>query len=231
MPSAPKLSKSLQKSPHALRFPHDFGLSIVLLSLFLILASAQTLVGHAALNDDLKQHQQPTLSFPQYLRTGTCWESLAENWESEFLEMGAFVWLTSFLFQRGSPESNDPDAPSKHDACKLSPRSPWPARRGGIPRALYSRSLSLAFLILFLFAFTLHGVTGAADYNQQQRLHGDPPLSILQFMGSSTFWFQSLQNWQSEFLGIAAMVLLSIWLRQKGSPESKPVNAPHTAHE
>jgi hypothetical protein len=232
MPKLEKRPKSPPRNAHPkLRFPHDFGLSLVLLGLFLALATAQTFVGHAALNSDLQQHGMPPISYPAYFHTGICWESLSENWESEFLEMGAFVWLTSFLYQRGSPESDDPDQPSRHEKCALTPRSPWPARRGGWIRALYSRSLSLAFLVLFLISFAIHALAGTGEYNRQQLLHGQPAVSAWQFLGTSNFWFQSLQNWQSEFLGIASMVLLSIWLRQERSAESKPVNAPHVENE
>jgi hypothetical protein len=212
------------------RFPRDFSLSLTLFGIFLLLSTCQTIAGRAALNDELRDHGQPPISIVQYLRTGLCWESLSENWESEFLEMGVFVWFTSFLYQRGSPESNDPDAPDSHKRA-LTARSPWPARRGGWIRALYARSLSLAFLLLFFLALSIHAVAGAGEHNRQQQLHGQPAISTLEFLKTSEFWFQSLQNWQSEFLGIAAMVLLAIWLRQEGSPESKDVNTPHIENE
>lgn len=207
----------------------DFGLSIALLSAFLLLAILQTVVGRRALGEDLREHGAPPLTYRQYLATGVCWESLAENWESEFLEMGAFVWLTSFLFQRGSPESRDPDASDEPDEVRAD--SPWPARKGGWILTLYANSLSLGFVVLFLASLAIHAVAGASAYNHDQALHGQPPVSTLHFLTSSNFWFQSLQNWQSEFLGIASMVLLSIWLRQRGSQESKPVGSPHWENE
>jgi hypothetical protein len=106
--------------------------------------------------------------------------------------------------------------------------APWPVRRGGFVLKLYENSLSLAFLLFFLISITMHAVSGASVYNEEQVEHGQPEqLSVLQYAGTSRFWFESLQNWQSEFLAIAAMVILSIFLRQRGSPESKPVDSPH----
>jgi hypothetical protein len=101
-------------------------------------------------------------------------------------------------------------------------------RRGGLVLKLYEYSLSLAFLLLFLISITLHAVAGAADYNQEQSAHGElSAVTPIQYAATSRFWFESMQNWQSEFLAIAAVVVLSIFLRQRGSPESKPVDSPH----
>ncbi len=100
---------------------------------------------------------------------------------------------------------------------------------GGIVLGIYENSLGLAFLVLFLVSFFLHAVSGASEYNQDQRLHNSgEQVTTLEYMTTSRFWFESLQNWQSEFLAVGLMVVLSIWLRQRGSPESKPVDAPHT---
>jgi hypothetical protein len=143
------------------------------------------------------------------------------------------VILTVFLFQKGSSESKklDEKEPVDRDPRKRRDKSqaPGPVRRGGWVLKLYENSLSLAFLLLFLISFAMHALGGAAEYNQEQAEHGEPSrLSALQYMGTSRFWFESMQNWQSEFLAIASMVLLSIVLRQRGSPESKPVDAPHS---
>ncbi len=146
--------------------------------------------------------------------------------------MGMFVVLTIFLFQKGSPESKklgeedetdeDPEGkPVKKDA-------PWPVRRGGLILKIYKHSLSLALFLLFFISFALHAAGGAKVYNEEQIEHGSAEhVSTLQYIGTSRFWFESFQNWQSEFLSIGAMIVLSIYLRQKGSPESKPVDAPH----
>src|SRR5829696_8347889 len=106
--------------------------------------------------------------------------------------------------------------------------APWPVRRGGAVLRLYENSLSLAFLLLFLLAFFLHGLSGMGNYNEEQALHGQPAVSLGEYLSSSRFWFESFQNWQSEFLAIWAMVVFSIYLRQRGSPESKPVDSPHS---
>jgi hypothetical protein len=142
--------------------------------------------------------------------------------------------LTVYLFQKGSSESKDPDEEEAVDRdprlSKDKPDAPWPVRRGGLVLKLYENSLALAFLLLFLGSFLLHAVGGAREYNQDQLEHGQggQALSAFEYMGTSQFWFESLQNWQSEFLAIWAMVVFSIWLRQRGSPESKPVDAPHS---
>jgi hypothetical protein len=214
------------------RVLRDNGLSLVLLALFAFSMLGQALAGHRHYNEEQRDHAQPTVSMGEYLRTGAFLEATAENWESEFLQMGAYVLFTCFLFQRGSAESKkigssgpvdrDPrQAKNKHNA-------PWPVRRGdGVILWLYSNSLSLAFLLLFAISFVAHAIGGASAYNQEQLAHGGETITALEYLGSSQFWFESFQNWQSEFLSIAMMVVLSIFLRQRGSPESKPVDAPH----
>jgi hypothetical protein len=160
------------------------------------------------------------------------WEATTENWESEFLQIFFYVFLTAVLFQKGSAESKKLDEPEPVDrdprAARARADAPWPVRRGGVALVIYEHSLSLAFLLLFLVAITLHAVSGASDYNQEQAEHGLPLVSPLEYAGTSRFWFESFQNWQSEFLSIALVVVLSIFLRQRGSPESKPVDSPHS---
>ncbi|CAN5462510.1 hypothetical protein BH09PLA1_BH09PLA1_36590 [soil metagenome] len=190
----------------------------------------QILFGLKTLNTERRDHGQADIALRRYLTTGHFIEATAENWESEFLQMGAFVWLTSFLFQKGSPESNDPDE-HEEESPPVRSDSPWPARKGGWALAVYSRSLTIAFLLMFAISFALHALGGAWDYSESQIRHGQSPVSVREFLATSEFWFQSFQNWQSEFLSILAMVLLTIFLRQKGSPESKPVNAPHRSNE
>ena len=156
-----------------------------------------------------------------------------ENWESEFLQMFLFVVLTAVLYQRGSAESKKLH---RSDPVERDPRryknkrmAPWPVRRGGIALKLYENSLSLTLLAVFLTCFALHAASGARRYNEEQAHHGRPErVTTLRYLGTSRFWFESFQNWQSEFLAVGAMVVLSIWLRQRGSPESKPVDAPHS---
>ncbi len=208
------------------------GLTIVLVSLFLIFWVGQSVAGHRDHNNEQREHGQPEVGFGSYLKSAHFWEATAENWESEFLQMFGYVILTVFLFQKGSSESKDPNKKEPVDRDPRQSRdkrnAPSPVRRGGFILTLYENSLSLAFLLFFLISIALHAVAGTAEYNQEQSEHGETgKLSVLQYAASSRFWFESFQNWQSEFLAIASMVVLSIFLRQRGSPESKPVDAPH----
>ena len=212
---------------------HDNGLSIVFGGLFLLVLVGQAGAGHYQYNEEQQEHGQPTVNFVNYLGSSHFLEATMENWESEFLQMFAFVVLTAFLYQKGSAESKKPDEPEEVDKDPRESRNkkdaPWPVRKGGFVLTLYENSLSLAFLLLFFMAFALHAVGGAKEYNQNQREHGSSEaVSTLEYMETSQFWFESLQNWQSEFLAVGAMVVLSIFLRQKGSPESKQVDSPHS---
>ncbi|MBC8108527.1 MAG: hypothetical protein H7Z14_18220 [Anaerolineae bacterium] len=197
--------------------------------IFLTSWALQARFGFCAYNNEQRDQHQATVTFGKYLTTAHFLEATGENWESEFLQMGAFIWFGAFLFQKGSPESNDPY--EEDETAPLTKHSPWPARKGGWVLAIYSRSLTLAFLLMFLVSFVLHAIGGAREYSDNQVEHGHAAVTVFQFLGRSEFWFQSFQNWQSEFLAIFAMVVLAIWLRQKGSPESKPVNAPHHVNE
>lgn len=211
------------------RVLRENGLSIVLLSLFLLFWVGQSVVGHREHNSEQGEHMQPEVPYLAYLQSNHFWEATAENWESEFFQMYGYVILTAFLYQKGSSESKKPNEPEPVDRDpRRSKRrnAPWPVRRGGLVLKLYENSLSLAFLLFFLLSIILHAVAGAGVYNDDQAAHGQPGnLSFLQYAGTSRFWFESFQNWQSEFLAIAAMVVLSIFLRQRGSPESKPVDS------
>ncbi len=214
------------------RVLRENGLSLVLVTLFVLFWAGQSLVGHREYNNDQQEHRQPEVSYATYLRSAHFWEATAENWESEFIQMFGYVILTAVLYQKGSSESKklDETEPVDREPRKRQGRKvPWPVRQGGWVLKLYEQSLSLAFLLFFLFSIFLHALSGSAVYNEEQAAHGQPEhLSVLQYAGSSRFWFESFQNWQSEFLAIAAMVVLSIFLRQRGSPESKPVDAPHS---
>jgi hypothetical protein len=209
----------------------DNGLSIVVSALFVCFMLAQTLTGHLQYNHEQTEHGEPPVTLSEYVRSGHFWEATAENWESEFLQMAAYVLLTIGLFQKGSSESKKPDEPQPVDRdprlAKPDEDSPWPVKRGGLVLTLYEHSLSIAFVGLFLVSFALHAVGGAAAHSEEQLEHGGAPVSVGEYLATSKFWFESFQNWQSEFLALLAMVVLSIYLRQRGSPESKPVDAPH----
>lgn len=218
------------------RWLRDNGLSLVMFGLFLLFLVGQALSGWRRYNQEQQDHGQPAVALIAYLGSGDFLEATFENWESEFFQMAAFLVLSAFLVQRGSAESKPPSEQEQEDEeeeaeerkLKRPPASaPWPVHRGGLALALYSRSLSLALFGLFLMSFALHAVTGQVKHNEEARQHGGELLTVGGYLASSTFWFEAFQNWQSEFLSVAALVVLSIFLRQKGSPESKPVHAPH----
>ncbi len=213
-------------------FFRNNGLSIVLFGMFFFSLIGQYFTGHAEYNDDLREHNQATVGYVAYLGEGHFIEAVFENWESEFLQMTMYVVLTVFLFQKGSSESKEPRTTERVDVIPGSARnkadSPYPVRRGGVLIKLYQNSLSIVLFALFIASFILHAVGGAKDYSQEQAVHGQAAATFVEYLGTSRFWFESFQNWQSEFLSIGVMVVFTIFLRQKGSPESKPVDAPHS---
>jgi len=206
-------------------FLRDNALSIVIAVLFVACTLGQIFSGYADDASERREHARAAISLWQYLHTGAFGEAIFENWESEFLQMGLYVVLTSVLVQRGSAESKDPDAPGPSPAKVLA--VPWPARSTPLVRGLYAHSLSIALFALFALSFTGHAICGASNYNDDARAHGSALLTVWGYLASSRFWFESFQNWQSEFLSILAIVVLSIWLRERGSPESKAVTDPH----
>jgi hypothetical protein len=216
------------------QFWRDNGLSLAMLALFVVCWVGQSVAGWRHYNEDQQEHGQPAVGYGEYVRSPEFMEATFENWESEFFQMAAFVVLAGLLVQRGSGEAKAPEGEQEggeeEGGNELAPRpgAPGPVMRGGLAVRLYSHSLSLTLFALFVVSFLLHAASGMAEFNEEARTHGQPGVTLLQFVGSSTFWFQSLQNWQSEFLSVAVLVLLSIVLREKGSPESKPVNAPHS---
>jgi hypothetical protein len=209
------------------------SLSIVLLLLFVSTLAGQSVSGWKAHNEEERQHGGRKLTYFQFLGTSEFGETVFENWESEFLQMGFYVILTVFLFQCGSAESKRNDgtddvdeAPEDH---RDDPGAPAAVKSGGWRLSLYKNSLSLAFLMLFLISFVGHAATGAQKYSEEQMEHGSPEtVGTLAYMKTAQFWYESFQNWQSESLAVLAIVVLSISLRQWGSPESKPVHAPHS---
>ena len=215
------------------RFMRDNGLSITLFGLFAICIVGQAVAGWRAQIEELRSHSLPLIGFMDYLTTGHFLSATFENWESEFLQMGAFVVLTVFLHQKGSPESKKLGEPEPEDedpaAHADDPKAPWPVRKGGIVLRLYAHSLSITMFLLFVLSFGLHAASSAAKASEEAAWHGDGPVGLVENLGNAEFWFESFQNWQSEFLSMAALALLAIYLRERGSPESKPVAAPHGA--
>jgi len=212
------------------RFFRNNSLSITVLTVFLLIwLVGQTTVGLRTYNAERRQDGESEVSFAKYLTTAHFGEATFENWESEFLQMGMYVVLTVKLRQRGSAESKPIDGSTPQDEDprehRDDPGVPWPVRRGGIWLSVYKNSLSLAFLAMFAAAFLLHALTGSREFNNNQAAAGSSDrVSMWGYFDRAQFWFESLQNWQSEFLAVAAIVLLSIVLRQHGSPESKPVH-------
>ncbi|MES2980897.1 MAG: DUF6766 family protein [Verrucomicrobiota bacterium] len=200
------------------KFFRNNGLSLVLTSLFFIFWSSQALSGWYVHNDELRTTARPELMFSEYLHSGHFWQATGENWESEFLQMGCYVVLTIFLYQKGSAESKDPDDVQNEKADTNDQSVSW----------LYRNSLSLAFLVLFLLSFAIHASGGLSEENNKRLGQGRPPETMGDFLTSSQFWFESFQNWQSEFLAVLSIVTLTIFLRQKGSPESKSVCEPNS---
>ena len=209
----------------------EHGLLLANLGLFVIFFGGMALSGVQAYNDDQLMHGETAVSFWQYLGTGDFIEATFENWESEFLQMGMYVVLTAFLFQKGSSESKPLEEPSPQDedprTARKTARTPWPVRRGGMVLVLYENSLTILFFTLFAASLALHAVGGASAYSQEQLAHGGTGANPLQYLATAQFWFESFQNWQSEFLAVAFIVGASVYLRQRGSAESKPVSAPH----
>src|SRR6478672_2180692 len=201
------------------KWAKEHGLLLANIGLFLVFFGGMVVSGAADYSEDQVAHGQSAVGILEYLGTGA------------FLQMGMYVILTVFLFQKGSSESKPmgQNAPQDQDPrnATIKAATPWPVRRGGWVLKLYEHSLSIMFLLLFLMSVVLHAVGGSEEYSQEQQAHGQPPVSVLGYFATSRFWFESFQNWQSEFLAVAVLVGASVYLREKGSPESKPVAEPH----
>jgi hypothetical protein len=204
------------------------SLSIVMFSLFLATLIGLVIVGFYHENEQLGEHNQPPKSLVQFVASGSFTEAVFENWESEFLQMGSLVLFTIWLVQKGAADSkklseDDPkNAPSRYSIIRA---SSWDERVEAVKESLYANSLTIALFGIFILSFILHAVSGTAAANEEARWHGGEQQSIWGYIASSQFWFESFQNWQSEFLAVGALLVLSIFLRQRYSPESKPVEA------
>lgn len=213
------------------RFFKENSLSIVFFMLFLLTLVGQAVAGYAADAEDRRDHDEAPLPFAAYLGSGHFVSATFENWESEFLQMSAFVLLTIFLRQKGSPDSKKIDEKEDvdEDPRKASDKSdaPGPVRSGGLALRIYEHSLSLALVLLFLGSYVVHLYGSLRHHNDEALAHGQAPATLGEHLGSAQMWFESFQNWQSEFFSVGALIVLQIFLRQRGSPESKPVAAPH----
>lgn len=217
---------------YPMRILRDNGLTIVLLVLSISTIAGMLFTGWVLFDQQIAEHGGSQVDLSAYAASGHFLSAVFENWESEFLQMSAYVMLTAFLFQRGSAESKDPDEPSNQDedpaAKSIEPEAPWAVRAGRWVRTVYSYSLGIALAVLFVVSFILHLKYSADAQNVEAAMHRQAAVSMSEHLGSAQFWFESLQNWQSEFLSTAVIVVFSIFLRFKGSPESKPVAAPNS---
>jgi hypothetical protein len=217
------------------RFLRENSLSIVFLVIFLLSLAGQALVGHGLFNQDQLLHHGDPISLGRYLTTSQFAADVAENWQSEYLQFSLYILGTVWLLQRGSPESKELDKAGLESqeeqrigrhATAHSPR--W-AKVGGLRTAIYSNSLLLVMTALWLGSWFAQSIAGWSAYNADQLDHQAATVDWLGYLGTNDFWDRTLQNWQSEFLAVGSMAILSVYLRQRGSAESKPVGAPHDA--
>ena len=210
-------------------FLRNNGLGICFLALFIGTLLGQIFFGFEEHNKELIKDGGIAIDLSSYLVSGHFLQSTFENWESEFLQMALFVVFTIFLMQKGSSESKDLDKDEEVDRKPSTTRkdAPWPVKKGGWVLGVYKYSLTIVLFLLFIVSFILHFYGSLKDENEQLALKGMPPETASDFIGDSRFWFESFQNWQSEFLSVFAIIMLSVYLRQMGSSQSKPVDAPH----
>jgi hypothetical protein len=217
------------------RFLRDNSLSIVFLVIFLAALTGQALVGHGEFNHDQLLHHGDPISLGRYLTSSEFAVDVAENWQSEYLQFTLYILATVWLIQRGSPESKPPDEAGLESDEKqkigrhADAASPKWAKVGGLRTTVYSYSLVTVMTSLWLGSWFAQSIAGWSAYNANQIDHQATTLSWLGYVGTNDFWDRTLQNWQSEFLAVGSMAILSVYLRQRGSPESKPVGAPHEA--
>ena len=217
------------------RFLRENSLSLVFLLFFVLAVGGQSFAGWHDFNDEALAHQEQTISFGRYLTTSSFGNAVLENWQSEYLQFTLYILLTVWFVQRGSPESKElgkEGGESEEDQLlgeHTRPDSPHWAKVGGLRTALYSNSLVLLMTTIWLLSWFGQSVTGWSEYNSDQLTHDESTVGWLGYLGTAHFWESTLQNWQSEFLAVGSMAVLSIYLRQRGSPESKPVGAPHGA--
>jgi hypothetical protein len=217
------------------RFLRDNSLSIVFLLLFLAALFGQAVAGQAAFNDEAESHGDPRISLARYVASSHYGAAVMENWQSEYLQFTLFVLLTVWLLQRGSPESKELDKAGleSDEAQKVGAyaqqNSPRWAKVEGIRRTLYENSLLLVMGTFWLGTWLAQSLTGVVLYNAEKLDHQQDPVSWSDYITTADFWENTLENWQSEFLAVGSMAILAVYLRQRGSPESKPVGAPHGA--
>lgn len=217
------------------RFVRDNGLGLVFLTLFVLALVGQAIAGHADFDNRLAAEDLQQISLGEYVTSSDFAVDVMENWQSEYLQFFLYVYLTVWLVQRGSPESKRPDdlGVESDEQQRVGPHarpdSPRWAAAGGLRLQVYASSLGCVMGAVFVLSWLAQSITGVAAYNEEQLRGLQAPDSWSEYLVSADFWNRTLQNWQSEFLAIASMAILSIYLRQRGSPESKPVGAAHSA--
>jgi hypothetical protein len=217
------------------RFIKENSLTIFFLLLFLGALGGQAVAGHADYNDQARAHGDPTLSMGRYVMSSDFGVDVMENWQSEYLQFMLMVLTTVWLLQRGSPESKELDKSGRESDEEqmvggyAQENSPLWAKVGGIRRTIYENSLLIVMGTIWLGTWFAQSLTGLTQVNSERLDHQMDPISWLTYLGKADFWNRTLQNWQSEFLAVGSMAILAVYLRQRGSPESKPVGAPHSA--
>ena len=215
------------------RWIFEQSLTLFFLTLFLLSLVGQSVAGLRAYNQDQEAHGEPTVEYGRYLVSSDFAGNVMENWQSEFLQFTLIVVATIWLVQRGSTESKKleeagPETDAEAKVGSAAPRgAPKWARARGLRRKVYEGSLGLAMLAIFFGAWLAQSFSNWSMFNDEQTEHGEPVVSWLRYLTEADFWNRTLQNWQSEFLAVATMAAFSIYLRQRGSAESKPVGAPH----
>jgi hypothetical protein len=216
-------------------FIGDHSLSLFFLVIFLAALIGQAIAGHILHNEDAMAHGGTTMTFWRYVVSSDFGNAVMENWQSEYLQFMLFMLATIWLIERGSPESKEP---GKEGVETLKEQkigehaqedSPEWAKPRGVKTYIYSNSLLIVMSIIFFGSWFAQSVTGWTEFNAQQTDHHEKAVSWIGYVGSADFWEATLQNWQSEFLAVGSFVALTVYLRQRGSPESKPVGAPHDA--
>lgn len=213
----------------------DNALAIFFGSIFVAALIGQALTGVALYNNEQITNGLDQISTLQYVTSSSFAVDVTENWQSEYLQFFLYIYATVWLLQKGSPESKSlgrggtESDEEQHVGIHARSDSPRWADARGWRLTLYSRSLGLVMGAIFVASWLAQSVAGTSEYNESQLQNLEEPLSWWGYASSADFWNRTLQNWQSEFLAIATMVVLAIYLRQRGSPESKPVGSAHTS--
>jgi hypothetical protein len=211
----------------------EHSLSLFFLVLLLGTLVGQSFAGWHDYNSEQLQHGESVVTWTYYVTSSSFWGAVMENWQSEFLQFSFFILATVWLLQRGSNESKTPeDAGLESDQMQqiggYAPEdAPLWARTRGWRTALYSNSLLIVMTTIFFLTWFAQSLTDKTVYNAEAKEHGQDAVSWASYLGTADFWEKTLQNWQSEFLAVGTMAVFTIYLRQRGSPESKPVGAPH----